>query len=319
MTNNPLRIIYMGTPHFAVLPLQKILEAGHTIAAVVTVPDKPAGRGRQLQASAVKQFAVENNLPLLQPEKLKDPNFLVELQKCQPDVIVVVAFRMLPKEVWQLPRLGTFNLHASLLPQYRGAAPINWAVINGEEKSGVTTFLIDDKIDTGEILLQKEIELAPDETAGTLHDKLMTVGSDLVVETLERLRTQTVEPTKQATANELKNAPKIFRENCKINWQLPGKKIEQFVRGLSPYPGAFSEITIDGHATEVKILMAEFIQTEEREHAQNTGWLQNKMLYVRTVDGVLEVKKLQLQGKRTMDTADFINGLRQSAPQITLA
>lgn len=301
----------MGTPNFAVMPLQAIMKEGHQLVSVVTVPDKPAGRGRQLQASAVKQFAENNQLPLLQPEKLKDENFISQLNILAPDVIVVVAFRMLPREVWQIPRLGTFNLHASLLPQYRGAAPINWAVINGEKESGVTTFLIDDKIDTGAILLQEKVELAPDETAGTLHDKLMNIGSYLVVETLNRLAIGNITPQVQPESGDLKPAPKIFRDTCIINWQKPGLEIEQHIRGLSPFPGAFGTWRLHHDSAEVKILMAKFHPERTVNYQSGTIWVDKRQLFVALTDGILEIKMLQPQGKKALSASEFINGLRQ--------
>lgn len=317
MTNTKLNVIYMGTPGFAVAPLEAILKSGHRISAVVTVPDKPAGRGRKVQSSAVKDFAIDNNLPVLQPEKLRDEDFVNGLKSLQPDVIVIVAFRMLPKVVWEIPRLGTFNLHASLLPQYRGAAPINWAVMNNEKESGVTTFLIDDKIDTGEILLQEKVELVEDETAGSLHDKLMVVGANLVVKTLDGLSEGKLHPQKQEQTNSLKSAPKIFREDCKIDWSLPGEKIESQIRGLSPYPAAFTLIDGDEVSGSMKITEAKFHAGES--HAEFPILkIDGKLLKVLLPNGYLVLNRIQIQGKRAMNAADFINGIRDKSQVVKL-
>src|SRR5690606_2867521 len=233
-----LRIVFMGTPDFAVGVLRKIVEAGKNIVGVITAPDKPAGRGRKLMASAVKEYALSQNLKILQPTNLKDEHFLEELKDLKANLQVVVAFRMLPKAVWQMPELGTFNLHASLLPHYRGAAPINWAIINNERKTGVTTFFIDEKIDTGFIISKKEIEIEERETAGTLHDKLMEEGAALVLETLGLIENENVNPKPQPQNEYLREAPKLTPENTRIDWTKPGKEIDAFIRGLSPYPVA---------------------------------------------------------------------------------
>ncbi|HLU81570.1 MAG TPA: methionyl-tRNA formyltransferase, partial [Flavobacteriaceae bacterium] len=257
-----LQIVYMGTPEFAVAGLKKSIEAGHQIVAVVTAPDRPAGRGKKIKSSAVKDFALQNNLPVLQPPNLKSPDFVEELKKRSPDVIVVVAFRMLPKVVWEIPKYGTFNLHASLLPQYRGAAPINWAIINGETKTGVSTFFIDENIDTGEIILQKEIEIGFRESAGELHDKLMEAGADLIVETLSQIAENTIQPQKQKENEDLKPAPKLTPENTKIDFQKPLPAIYNQIRGLSPYPVAWAWLQHGEEEVRCKIYRAEMEEGE---------------------------------------------------------
>jgi len=318
MIQKKLKVVYMGTPEFAVAPLQAILEDGHQVSAVVTVPDKPAGRGRKLRSSAVKEFALKQGLKVLQPEKLRNEAFISELHALKADVYVVVAFRMLPAAVWQIPKLGTFNLHASLLPQYRGAAPINWAVINGEKKSGVTTFLIDDKIDTGNILLQREVPLSADETAGSLHDKLMVVGAGLVVETINQLATDSIQPKKQQETVDLKPAPKIFKEDCKIDWAAPGKQIESLIRGLSPYPAAFTEITGVELNGVCKITGAKFIPGAANGASAQMK-IEGKKLVVSLVDGILEISQIQPQGKRSMPAIDFINGIQDKSQTFKLS
>ena len=308
MQNEDLKVVYMGTPDFAVEPLRRILEAGFHVVGVVTVPDKPAGRGRKLRTSAVKNFAMEKALRILQPDKLRNQEFVDELRNLRADVFVVVAFRMLPEVIWQMPPLGTFNLHASLLPQYRGAAPINWAVINGEKESGVTTFLIDEKIDTGNILLQERILLDKDETAGSLHDKLMVLGADLVVETLEKLCNNRIEPKQQEEQMTLKPAPKIFKEDCRINWEKSGPEIEALIRGLSPYPGAFTNVESEEISGQLKITGAKFEAGEGS--IRPVLRVENKQLIVHLPDGQLALTEIQPQGKRKMTAGDFINGIR---------
>ena len=248
MEAKKLRIVYMGTPDFAVAPLRRLVEEGYNIVGVVTMPDKPAGRGLHMQASAVKRYAVEAGLPVYQPEKLKDPQFVETLRSLAPDLGIVIAFRMLPEIVWAMPHLGTFNLHASLLPQYRGAAPINWAIINGEKESGVTTFLLNHEIDKGAILCQQRVAIDEDDDAGTLHDKLMNAGTDLVVETIERIASGAIAPVDQQTIEPqvVRDAPKIFKETCRIDWSASGDTVRNLVRGLSPYPAAWSELHKEG-------------------------------------------------------------------------
>lgn len=297
----------MGTPDFAVGTLRKLAEVGKNIVGVITAPDRPAGRGRKLMASAVKEYALSKNLKVLQPTNLKDAIFLKELASIKPDLQIVVAFRMLPKVVWQMPKYGTFNLHASLLPQYRGAAPINWAVINGEVKTGVTTFFIDEKIDTGSIILKREVSIAADETAGSLLDKLMDLGAHLVLQTVELIENGPVATSTQALNDSLKEAPKLTPENTKINWNLPGRQIENFIRGLSPYPTAWSTITNEGQELKTKIYSAHF---EKATHKKAFGSLQvsKKEIAVAVQDGCIHITELQLPGKRKMDSASLLNG-----------
>lgn len=302
-----LRILFMGTPEFAVSVLDKIINTNYNVVGVVTAPDRPAGRGRKLRSSAVSDFAEKNNLNLLKPENLKDDEFLSKIRALNIDVIVVVAFRMLPKVLWSIPKKGTFNLHASLLPQYRGAAPINWAIVNGETESGVTTFLIDEKIDTGNILLKKSIDINPDDTAGDLHDKLMHIGADLVVETLEGLENNTILPKPQIIDKELKSAPKLFKENTKIDWTQSLEKVYNLIRGLSPYPTAWTILSTEDESKTLKIYSAKIIY---ERHFEKTGRLISKdgKLLVAHSEGYISLKEIQLEGKRKMKAKDFLNG-----------
>ncbi len=297
----------MGTPDFAVGVLKEMVEAGKNIVGVITAPDRPAGRGRKLMASAVKEYAVSQNLAVLQPTNLKDESFLNELKGLNANLQVVVAFRMLPKAVWQMPEFGTFNLHASLLPQYRGAAPINWAIINNEEKTGVTTFFIDEKIDTGSIIANKEVAIEKNETAETLHDKLMDKGSDLVLETLNLIEKGNVDPKPQPESGNLKEAPKLSPENTRIEWSKPGKDIDAFIRGLSPYPVAWTILYNNKEELKTKIYSASF---EEINQDQEPGTIQTskKELKVACLDGYIILKELQLPGKRKMDVSSLLNG-----------
>lgn len=303
-----LRIIFMGTPDFAVASLDILVQNGFNVVAVVTAPDKPAGRGLQLQQSAVKQYAVANNLPVLQPEKLKNPAFLEELQALKADLQVVVAFRMLPELVWNMPPLGTINVHASLLPNYRGAAPINWAIINGEKESGVTTFKLQHEIDTGDILFNQSVVIRDDETAGELHDDLMITGARLLLKTVQALASGTARETPQAhiKAEDIKHAPKIFKETCQINWEQPIEQIYNLVRGLSPYPTAWT--TLGGKS--LKIYKA------TREHtapsvAPGEVVSDNKTyLKIAAPDGYLAVQEVQLEGKKKMDVESFLRGYK---------
>ncbi len=304
-----LRIVFMGTPEFAVASLHALVEAGCNVAGVITAPDKPAGRGMQLQQSAVKKYAVEKGLTVLQPEKLKNPEFLQELAALEADLQVVVAFRMLPEIVWSMPALGTINVHGSLLPQYRGAAPINWAIINGEQETGVTTFKLQHAIDTGNILLQERIVITEEDTAGTLHDKMKMVGAELLVKTVKALAHGTLEEKPQALiADEtsIKHAPKIFTETCRIDWQKPAAEIYNLIRGLSPYPAAFTQL---GEKT-LKIFSA---SKNTIVPVQKPGeWETDKKTYLRfaCLDGYLDVKEMQLEGKKRMQVADFLRGYR---------
>lgn len=315
-----MRIIFMGTPEFAVASLAALLNAGKEVVAVVTVPDKPAGRGQKITQSAVKTFALEHGLPVLQPEKLKNPEFLETLKSYKADLQVVVAFRMLPEVVWNMPPLGTINLHASLLPQYRGAAPINHAIINGEHKSGVTTFLLQHEIDTGNILFQEEVSIEEDETAGELHDKLMEVGSKLIVETVEALQNNTVTPIPQEELTAegeaaLKPAPKIFKENCRINWNQSIHHIHNLVRGLSPYPGAFTEI--NGKIAKIYRTTKEEIAASENIPEPGTIASDEKtFLKISAKDGYIYLNDLQLEGKKRMNVDEFLRGYKLSSHKI---
>ncbi len=307
--NNPLRIVFMGTPDFAVGTLKKIMEAGFEVVGVITAPDRPAGRGRKVQESAVKQFAVQQQLKVLQPTNLKDGEFLKELKSLNANLQIVVAFRMLPKVVWQMPALGTFNLHASLLPQYRGAAPINWAIINGETETGVTTFFIDEKIDTGTIILQQKVPITPEDNAGTLHDRLMETGASLVVETCQRIANGTVDLKKQDESVTLKSAPKIHKETCEIDWSRSINDIHNLVRGLSPYPGAWSTLFNGDKEEHIKIFAT---QPENGTHNYNVGKLlvDKKSIKVAVKEGYIQLLELQLPGKRRMKVTEVLNGLK---------
>ncbi|APS39778.1 methionyl-tRNA formyltransferase [Salegentibacter sp. T436] len=302
-----LKIVFMGTPDFAVASLESILNANYNVVGVITAPDKPAGRGRKLQESPVKKFAVSKGLKVLQPTNLKDQTFIEELKALEPNVQVVVAFRMLPKVVWDLPKFGTFNLHASLLPQYRGAAPINWAIINNETKTGVSTFFLDEKIDTGAMILQKEIDIAPEESVGELHDKLLELGSGLVVETLELIENGNLTPTPQPFNEILKDAPKLNRENTKINWDDSLDQIYNLIRGLNPYPAAWSILLNDNKEEKVKIYHC---KKEIASHSLENGCIlvEDKKLKVATEGGYLIIEELQLPGKRKMDVKSLLNG-----------
>ncbi|MBP5584228.1 MAG: methionyl-tRNA formyltransferase [Bacteroidales bacterium] len=308
---NTFRIVYMGNPDFAVRPLEIMLQHNYNVVAVVTGQDKPAGRGKKINESAVKVYAKEQNLPILQPESLKDESFLQELQALNIDLIVVVAFKMLPKVVWQIPKIGTINIHASLLPQYRGAAPINWAIINGEKKTGVTSFLINEVIDTGNILLQKEVDIADDETAGTLHDKLQESGSQLLLETLQLLENGKTQGIDQKTMfqneSDLKPAPKIFKDKCKINWNDSTENINNHIRGFSPYPGAWTQIQKNNTISVFKIFVAHCII---ENHTLPVGVIVNKnnSIAITTQDGFIQPIEIQIEGKRRMNIHDFLNG-----------
>jgi len=299
----------MGTPDFAVASLQALLEAGENVVTVVTVADKPAGRGQKIQESAVKKFAVSNNIPVLQPEKLKDEHFLNALKGFHADLQVVVAFRMLPEVVWNMPPKGTINLHASLLPQYRGAAPINHAIINGEKESGVTTFLLQHQIDTGNILFKESVSIAPSETAGDLHDKLMAVGARLLIKTVDAIKNDTYQeiPQEKITSDtELKHAPKIFKEDCKITWDKPLQEVYNFIRGLSPYPAAFTDF-------QGKILkIFNCVPLEEVANESPGSLVSDGKHYLRfaTKNGYIDVKEVQLEGKKRMSVDEFLRGVR---------
>lgn len=303
-----LRIVFMGTPDFAVGILDIIYQNNYEIVGVITAPDKPAGRGQKVSFSAVKEYALAKNLHLLQPTNLKATDFLDELRQLNANLQVVVAFRMLPEVVWKMPQLGTFNLHASLLPEYRGAAPINWAIINGETKTGVTTFFIDDKIDTGAIILSKETAIGTNESAGELHDRLMQLGSAAVIETLELIKTEKVTTTLQNSATEEKTAYKLNKENCKIDWTQPGNTIFNLIRGLSPYPTAWSYIKDSTAEWNVKFYEATF---EAITHSKKAGTISTtkKVFIIYTTDGVLNVTSLQFPGKKKMQAHELLNGI----------
>lgn len=299
------RIVFMGTPEFAVASLRALVEEGNEVVGVVTTPDKPVGRhGSRLQPSPVKCFALEQGLPVLQPEKLRDPAFLQALSAWRADLQVVVAFRMLPEVVWAMPPLGTFNLHASLLPQYRGAAPINWAIINGETRTGVTTFLLDQQIDTGRILLQESTPIAPDDTAGTLHDRLMQMGAALVCRTVDLLRAGRATPVEQKPVGELRAAPKLFRDTCRIDWSQSAEQVRNFIRGLSPYPGAWTEL---GEG-QLKVYESCLVDGGEGDIGQLA--VREGQLLARCADGWLRLTQVQASGKRRMDDATFVRGWR---------
>ena len=311
MGKKDLRIVYMGTPEFAVEPLKRLVEEGYNVVGVVTMPDKPAGRGQHLQESPVKKYALEEDIPILQPEKLRDEDFLVQLKMWQADIQVVVAFRMLPEVVWNMPRLGTFNLHASLLPQYRGAAPINWAIINGEKETGVTTFFLKHEIDTGNIILQRSTPIHDEDNVGTLYDRLMNMGADLVVETMERITMGDVSTIPQDDSVAVNPAPKIFKEDCKINWNKSAVELHNFVRGLSPYPAACTEVKNDkDQVLSLKVLETEVIAQTVSEQPGTLVSDGKKQLYFATEEGYLSVKKLQLAGKKAMTTEELLRGTK---------
>jgi len=316
MQISDIRIIFMGTPDFAVASLDALIQAGCNIVAVVTTPDKPAGRGMQLQQSAVKQYAVSKQIPVLQPEKLKSETFIATLKALQPHLQIVVAFRMLPEIVWSLPPLGTINLHGSLLPQYRGAAPINWAIINGETTTGVTTFKLQHAIDTGNILLQEPIPILPNENAGQLHDKMKVIGAALLVKTIQQLALGTLKEIPQseltsAEVQDIKHAPKIFTETCLIKWEQPAENIYNLIRGLSPYPGAFTYL--DGK--KLKIYQATFNNASPKNIPPGTFVTDGKSeLKIAALNGWLHISDLQLEGKKRMDVASFLRGHRHLLP-----
>lgn len=309
--NSPLRIVYMGNPDFAVRPLEIMLENNYNVVAVVTGQDKPAGRGKKMNESAVKVFAREKNLPILQPESLKDESFIQDLKDLHIDLIVVVAFKMLPKVVWQIPTIGTINIHASLLPQYRGAAPINWAIINGEKQTGVTSFIINEVIDTGNILLQKSVPIDEDETAGTLHDKLQESGSQLLLETLKLLESGEQKGISQNTLfideKDLKPAPKIFKQTCKINWDNTAKDVNNAIRGFSPYPGAWTILQKGDEKFVFKIFSAKIIN-ESHNLQSGTIVLKNNTIQIAVRDGFISPIEIQIEGKKRMNIDDFTNG-----------
>jgi methionyl-tRNA formyltransferase len=301
-----LRIVFMGTPDFAVAILKRLVEDNYTIVGVVTAPDKPAGRGRKITESAVKKYAIEQKLFLLQPTNLKSEDFINKLKEVKATLQVIVAFRMLPKIVWEIPIYGSFNLHASLLPSYRGAAPIHWAIINGEEKTGVTTFFIDEKIDTGEIILQKEILIHKDEIVGELHDRLMNLGATLVSETVANIRNNKVSTQKQPKIDE-KIAPKLFPENCKINWEDSLDSIYNHIRGLNPFPAAWSEMNNNDGITTVKIYKVRKEKVAHREIIK-TITTSKKEIKIAVKGGYIYIDELKVSGKKKLDSKSLLNG-----------
>ncbi len=302
-----LRIVFMGTPEFAVPSLSALATSPHKVVGVVTTPDRPSGRGKKMTASAVKMAAMKLKLPILQPENLKDSSCLEALKSLNPDLFVVVAFRMLPKVVWSIPSLGTFNLHASLLPKFRGAAPIHWAIVHGESKTGLTTFMIDENIDTGHILLQKSIEIEPEINTGVLHNRLMEMGGELVLETVNGLANNSLTPMPQPLSENFEIAPKLSKANTQIDWSLKGEQIVNFIRGMAPYPGAWCFWKWGEEEKVVKIFEASFnAEAHDKKNGQTT--IQNKTVEVYCNDGIIQILSLQLAGKKIMSTKDFLNG-----------
>ncbi len=304
-----MRILYMGTPDFAVAPLQTLINYNYSIVGVVTAPDKPAGRGQQLSMSAVKKCALQYNLPIYQPTNLKSEEFVQQVRDLQPDVILVIAFRMLPKIIWEIPPLGTINIHGSLLPQYRGAAPIHWAVVHGEKITGVTSFYINEQIDTGNILLQKQIDIAYTDTTGIVYEKLMQLAAELSVETLEYIIKNPHVSTPQSTINieELRHAPKIEKETCKINWQQNGEIIYNHIRGFSPFPAAWTYIIKQKNRLVFKIYFAEFIA---QNHTYSPGYIliEKSVLTIAVIDGFIKPKDVQIEGKKRMSIEECMRG-----------
>lgn len=309
MKKEDLRIVFLGTPEFAVESLSRLVEGGYNVVGVVTMPDKPAGRGHKMYESPVKKFAVAHRLHLMQPEKLKAPEFLAELEGLQANLFIVIAFRMLPEAVWTMPELGTFNLHASLLPKYRGAAPINWAVINGDTETGVTTFFLKHEIDTGDIIRQERVEIKPTDNVGDVHDRLMTLGADLTIDTVEHILKGDLNPIPQSDllkGVEPTPAPKIFRDDCRINWNAPAIKIHNLVRGLSPYPAAWTEI--DGDTYKIY----ETVVTNRPAAESGAIIVEAGRIYISASDSQLEILSLQPAGKRRMSARDFVNGYKKN-------
>jgi methionyl-tRNA formyltransferase len=310
MDKQSIRIIYMGTPDFAVESLRALVEGGYNVVAVVTMPDKPAGRGHQLQYSAVKQYALSVGLPILQPERLKDESFLQELRSYNADLQIVVAFRMLPEVVWNMPRLGTFNLHASLLPQYRGAAPINWAVMNGEKETGATTFMLQHEIDTGNIILQERISIADDENVGSVHDRLMTMGAGLVTRTVDLIidsenNSQPVPTIPQDESLQLKAAPKIFKDTCAIDFSRSAEHVYNHIRGLSPYPAAWISEMPSSHPLSQVLKGAKVYKAAITQLAEQKGHI-----IIPCAQGYIDLLELQLPGKKRMDASALLNGIK---------
>lgn len=316
MDSKSLKIVFMGTPEFASESLRRLHSEGYNVVAVVTTPDKPAGRGQKMHKSDVKLTAEELGLPILQPEKLRDEAFLAELRALQPDLGIVIAFRMLPEVVWSMPRLGTFNLHASLLPEYRGAAPINWAIINGEKRTGVTTFLLNHEIDKGNIIEQQAVDILDEDNIGSLYDKLMHIGSGLVVQTVDKIAKGGYETIEQMSIDEstLHPAPKIFKEDCRIDWSRSGRDIINLIRGLSPYPAAWSAIYKGGaEVGSVKVFSAHFEAAASSGNCGDVLTDGRGYLGVRCADGVVYIDELQLAGKRRMTIKELLLGWRDAS------
>ena len=310
-----MRIVFMGTPQFAVKTLDAIFNSKHEVVGVVTSTDKPAGRGRKIQQSDVKQYATKNNIRLFQPEKLKNKNFIDDLKVLNADLFIVVAFRMLPKIIWEIPKKGTVNLHASILPNYRGAAPINWAIINGEKESGITTFFINEKIDTGDVLLVEKTKIKDGQTAGELHDNLMEIGSKLIIKTISEIESGTLKPKKQIISASQKTAPKLNRNNTKINWFKDDITIKQFILGLNPYPGAWTLLSNNGRELNFKIFN---VKTSNLKVPKKTILLKKNKLYIGTNTNALELLEIQLEGKKRMNANDFLQGNKNIDQYIVL-
>lgn len=320
MTKEDLRIVFFGTPEFAVESLNTLVKAGYNIAAVVTAPDKAAGRGHKMLQSAVKQYAVAHNLPLLQPVSLKAPEFVEELRAVGANLFIVIAFRMMPEVVWTMPELGTFNLHASLLPRYRGAAPINWAVINGDKETGVTTFFLKHEIDTGDIISQEAITIGDDECAGSVHDRLMQLGARLTLKTVDDIVAGTVTPLPQdaIAGREVSAAPKIFKDTCRIDWSAKATDVHNLVRGLSPYPAAWTTLTDDQKdgATDVKIIRTAVSRRDETNSEPGRIVTDGRTLTVDCGDGSVEILELQPAGKKRMTAAEWLRGVHLGKPRM---
>lgn len=312
MSGKDLRIVFMGTPEFAVHSLRALVEGGYNVVAVVTTPDKPAGRGQKMHQSDVKVYAESVGLKVLQPARLKDEAWVEEFRALEADLGVVIAFRMLPEVIWSMPRLGTFNLHASLLPQYRGAAPINWAIINGDKQSGITTFMLKHETDTGDVIERRQVDITDTDTAGTLHDKLMEVGRDAVLSTVEKIAAGNYEAISQdkLTEGELRPAPKIFKEDCRVNWADKGEQIALLIRGLSPYPAAWTPLyNSEGEEVgSIKIFKAQFVEGGTLAVGEIAA--DERSLEIGCADGRISVEELQMAGKRRMAVADFLRGVR---------
>jgi len=313
----PLKIVFLGTPDFAVASLKAIHESEHEVVGVVTMPDKKMGRGRKLQGSAVKKYASEQDLFVMQPEKLKNPDFISELQSLQADLFVVVAFRMLPEVVWNMPKHGTLNVHGSLLPQYRGAAPINWAIINGEKETGVTVFRLKHEIDTGDILLRKSIPILEDDNAESVHDKLMAIGAEAIVEGIHKIAIGDSNFLPQLQSSDLKSAPKIFKDTCRINWDQDIENIHNFIRGLSPYPAAWSEIQIADKSLNIKIYKTQ-IQLDSSVIPGILYTDGKSILKIAGKDGWIVIDEIQIAGKKRMATADLLRGYQLNDAMVVL-